>query len=96
MKVKCIEVSSPRSDGRNGPPTGLTVGFIYEVAEVLGTQYSIINDDMKIARYSQHRFEVVEYSNVPSLRNNFNKLTWPMRQRIRELEAKIAALEEVQ
>ena len=86
MKIKCIDIDTPRSDGRPGKAKGITVGQEYVVAEVLDTQYSIINNDMKIARYSKIRFEVVDNSEVPSLRANFNTLTTPLRRRIKELE----------
>jgi hypothetical protein len=72
-----------------GQPTSITLGCTYEVAEILEDQYSIINDSMKMARYSKYRFEVVDAKAVPLLRANFNMLTLPMRQRIRELEAEV-------
>lgn len=90
MKVRCIEKSTARSDGVAGHPTGLTVGKVYKVAEVLSggktNQYSIINDDFKIARYSQCRFEVVCNEPVKGLRDAFNWLTIELRSRIKELE----------
>lgn len=91
MKVKCIEKSTPRSDGRQGNPTGITVGKVYKVAEIVTglrdvDQYSIINDDFKMARYSQCRFEVVCDEPVVSLREAFNSLTTDMRSRIKDLE----------
>lgn len=49
MRVMCVDKLAPRSDNVQGPPTGITVGKIYVVAEVLNgprcPQYSIINDD---------------------------------------------------
>jgi hypothetical protein len=91
MKVRCIEKSTPRSDGVPGQPTGLTIGKTYKVAEVLSggrsNQYSIINDDFKIARYSQCRFEVVCDEPVKGLRDAFNWLTTELRSRIKELES---------
>lgn len=98
MRVKCIETSSPRSDGVRGGPTGLTVGKEYDVAEVIrsgihGTsQYSVVNDSFKMARYSQSRFEVVDCSYVPLLRENFNTLTTPLRSKIKALKAQIKEL----
>lgn len=91
MKVKCIDKSSPRSDGKQGGATGITVGKTYTVAEVVigrrdVDQYSIINDEFKMARYNQCRFEVVDDSPVPSLRDAFNSLTTGMRSRIKQLE----------
>ena len=91
MKVKCIEKSTPRSDGRQGNPTGITVGKVYTVAEVVTgrrdvDQYSIINDDFKMARYNQCRFQVVDDSPVLPLREAFNSLTTEMRSYIKHLE----------
>lgn len=90
MKVRCIDNSSPRSDGKQGKPTGITIGHIYKVAEVLSggrvNQYSIINDDFKIARYNQERFEVVCDEPVKGLREAFNWLTTELRSRIKQLE----------
>lgn len=91
MKVKCIEKSTARSDGRQGSPTGITVGKVYKVAEIVTglrdvDQYSIINDEFKMARYNQCRFEVVCDKPVVSLREAFNTLTTEMRSRIKELE----------
>ncbi len=90
MKVKCIDTHTPRSDGRKGPPQGIKVGSVYDVAEILPqtNQYSIINDDSKMSRYDQSRFEVVDDSPVMPLRQAFNSLTTHMRVRIRELEIK--------
>jgi len=93
MKVKCIDTISPRSDGVEGPPGNLTEGRLYEVAEVLDTQFSIINNEMKMGRYSKYRFEVVDHNHVLPLRNNFNRLTTPLRSKIKELERKIAEME---
>lgn len=91
MKVKCIEKHTARSDGQKGNPTGITVGKTYKVAEIVTglrdvDQYSIINDDFKIARYNQCRFEVVDDSPVVPLRDSFNWLTTELRSRIKELE----------
>jgi hypothetical protein len=90
MKVRCIDKSKPRSDGKPGQPTGLTIGKTYKVAEVLNggrvNQYSIINDDFKIARYNQDRFEVVCDEPVKPLREAFNWLTTEVRSHIKWLE----------
>lgn len=90
MKVKCIDTHTPRSDGRKGQPQGIKVGGVYDVAEILpqSSQYSIMNDDSKMSRYNQFRFEVVDDSPVMPLRQAFNSLTTSMRVRIRELEIK--------
>lgn len=89
MKIRCVEISTPRSDGQPGGPTALTLGRVYKVAEVLNdtSQYSIINDDFKMARYSQYRFELVDDSPVLPLRQAFNSLTTEMRARIKQLES---------
>lgn len=87
MKVKLIDNTTPRSDNVPGGPKAVTLGKVYEVAEDLASgQYSIINDKMKIARYSKYRFEVVDNTPPVPLRDGFNLLTLPMRMRIRELE----------
>lgn len=91
MKVRCIDRALPRSDGVPGGPTGLTLGKVYKVAEIVvgrsdRNQYSIINDEFKIARYSQCRFEVVDHSPVLPLRDAFNTLTTEMRSYIKYLE----------
>lgn len=91
MKVRCVETSTPRSDGQRGKPTAITIGNTYNVAEVLDEtgQYSIINDDFKMARYSQYRFEVVDDTAVRPLRQAFNSLTTELRTRIKELEMQL-------
>ena len=91
MKVRCIDKLAPRSDGMPGPATCITVGKDYKVAEILThtSQYSIINDEFKIARYSQRRFEVVDDSPVEPLRQAFNSLTTEMRVRIKQLESRL-------
>ena len=89
MKVRCIDIDAPRSDGKDGKPNALAIGKVYAVAEVLDTQFSIINDDMKIGRYSKARFEIIENTSLATLRDNFNTLTTPLRCRIKELEKKL-------
>lgn len=86
MKVRYIDDLTPRSDGKKGRPTGITLGKVYEVAEITGDKYSIMNDEMKLNRYSCIRFSVVDHSPVKPLRENFNSLTTNMRTRIKELE----------
>lgn len=98
MKVLCVDKLAPRSDNVQGSPSGITVGNVYVVAEILdghrGPQYSIINDDMKIARYSQSRFEVIVGGGIVNdIRGQFNSLTTPMRSRIKELEKQIAEMQ---
>lgn len=95
MKVRLIDVTTTRSDGRPGGPTGVTLGFDYVVAEVLPhtEQYSIMNDDGRLCRYSMSRFVVVDDSPVPPLRQNFNTLTAPLRLELKRLQERVAALE---
>jgi hypothetical protein len=92
MKVKLIDNSTPRSDNIPGGPSDVTLGQIYVVAENLqfSDKYSIINDKMKIARYSKYRFEIVEDTPPLALREAFNTLTTPMRERIKQLEKQLA------
>lgn len=103
MKVRCIQITTPRSDLRRGPPGGITVGKVYKVAEIVDhshtyelmngemfprpQMYSIINDNFKIARYSQDRFEVVCDKPIGTLRDSFNWLTTELRTRIKQLES---------
>lgn len=91
MKIMCVDVNMPRSDGKSGKPTGITIGKVYVVAEILTTtgQYSIINDDLKMARYNMNRFTIHETGELKSIRDSFNTLTTPMRSRIKELEKQI-------
>jgi len=96
MRVICVDVKSPRSDGQRGRPTGITVGVIYDVAEVTDSQFSIINDNMMMKRYNQSRFEVIDESPVLPLRENFNTLTTCMRSKIKALEKELNKLKYVE
>ena len=91
MKIQCIDTHSPRTDGRKGPPSGITLGKTYQVAEVLNntSQYSLVNDEFRMSRYSQSRFEIIDDSPVVPLREAFNTLTTEMRTRIKQLEIQI-------
>lgn len=91
MKVQLIDVTTPRSDGQRGAPTGVHLGGVYKVAEVLTEtgQYSIVNDEFRLCRYSISRFEVVDDTPVQPLRQAFNSLTTEMRARIKQLEAQL-------
>lgn len=80
MLVKYFDDQKKRSDGKDGKPTGLTVGNTYTVVEDLGYQFTLMNNDMKLARYSKCRFEVVDDSPIPNLRDAFNTLTTEMRR----------------
>lgn len=95
MKVRVIDIETPREDEPHvGKPTsGITLGKVYLVAEVLDDKYSIFNDEYKIARYRKIRFEVVNGKPVEPLRKNFNSLTTPARNRIKELESYVTQLE---
>lgn len=90
MKVMYLDDEIPRSDGKHGAPKGVTVGAVYVVAEDLpdSDHYSIINDDLKMARYLKDRFEVVDSTPPRSLREEFNTLTTPMRTKIKQLKEK--------
>lgn len=94
MKVRCVQTTKPRSDGRVGPPTGITEGKTYPITEFLPEtkQYSIINDDYKLARYSMDRFEVVDSGHVAPLRSTYNELTSPLRTELKALKAKLKEL----
>lgn len=93
MKVKYIDDVTPRTDNQRGRPTGITIGNVYVVAEIAGDKFSIMNDDMKLCRYSTFRFVVVDDTPVKPLRENFNSLTTCMRTRIKELEKMVNALQ---
>jgi len=91
MKVRCVDVSTPRTDGQMGPPTSIKLGGVYKVAELLPDtgQYSLMNDQFKLARYSMARFEMVDDSPVLPLRQGFNSLTTELRARIKQLESQL-------
>lgn len=93
MKVMCTDVTSPRSDFPHKKPHGITAGKVYEVAMIEGDKYTIINDEFKMARYNQYRFDVVDNSDIPSLRKNFNPLTTQMRTEIKQLKKHVKELE---
>lgn len=96
MIVKCVQKSTPRSDGVQSPPTGIQVGREYVVAEILYDEgkYSIINDENKMARYSMNRFTVIDETPVRPLREAYNVLTTPLRSRIKELEKQIKEMQQ--
>jgi hypothetical protein len=56
MKVMYVDQVTPRSDGRKGSPTGVTVGKVYEVLQWDDQFFTIMNDRGKRARYSKVRF----------------------------------------
>jgi hypothetical protein len=56
MKVMYIDQVTPRSDGRKGSPTGVTVGKVYEVLQWDDQFFTIMNDRGKRAKYSKVRF----------------------------------------
>lgn len=84
MKVEIIDTVSKRSDGKPGGATRVTLGKIYNVVEIGDTQYSIINDDYKLARYSKYRFRVVDDTPIKDIRSSFNMLTWDVRMLLKE------------
>lgn len=92
MRVKLIDNTTPRSDNVPGGPSGVTLGNEYVVAENLldSDKYTVINDNMKMARYSKYRFEILDNTPPRDLRTSYNTLTTPLRTKIRELEAKLA------
>lgn len=94
MKVLYIDDKTPRSDNQLGRPTGITLGKVYEVAEITGDKYSLMNDNMKLCRYSCIRFVVVDDAPVKPLRENFNSLTTCMRTRIKKLEKMVRELQQ--
>lgn len=91
MKIQMNDTVTPRCDGVHAP-LGITLGKVYEVAEILHDKYSIINDNMKIARYLKIRFRVVDDTPVLALRDNFNTLTSQMRSKIKELEKELETI----
>lgn len=56
MIVRYLDDKTPRSDGKKGKPTCMTVGVLYQVVEENETQYRVINDKGKRSRYSKIRF----------------------------------------
>lgn len=89
MKVKVIDIETPRSDGVPGGAQNITLGKVYRVAEIEFEKYSIINDQGKLARYNKYRFEVVDSKPPLSLRFAYNQLTAPLREEIRRLKRKL-------
>ena len=89
MKLKCIDTLSGRSDAPNKRPNDITVGVEYDVAEVLETQYAIINDIGKFARYSKYRFEVIDLEPPKPLNKNFNMLTRDIRMELKACKKSI-------
>lgn len=92
MRVKAVDTSSPRSDGRP-KVTSITLGKEYEVVAIEGSRYVLLSDAHKLTRHSQYRFEVVDNSPIPSLRDAYNKLTHPVRMEAKELRAKVENLQ---
>jgi len=88
MQVKYCNSQKPRSDGKKGEPTEVTLNSIYTVVEDLDGKYSIINDHYKISRYSKERFEIIDDSPIKPLRESFNELTKELRMQLKELKNK--------
>lgn len=93
MKIRYLDDSIPCSDGRNGKPTGVTIGAEYEVVKDGHTHYTIINDDLKMARYNKDRFSISDNSPIMSLNQNINMHTHSMRMEIKELKRQLAEKE---
>lgn len=92
MRVKAIDVTSPRSDGRS-KVTSITLGKEYVVAAIEGDRYVLVSDKNKLTRHSQYRFEVVDDSPVLPVREAYNMLTHPVRMKANELERRVEELE---
>lgn len=90
MKVQFVNDVTPRSDNRPGKPGGITLFNTYEVVEIEGDKYTVLNDENKLSRYSQNRFIVVDPAKPKPLRQQFNTLTSPMRQEIKRLRKLVA------
>ena len=98
MKVLYLDDKTPRSDGRKGKPSGITINNVYEVIEILDDtgQYTILNDRDKLTRHSQHRFEIVDYTPIRPLRLAFNSLTTSLRKEIKRLNEVIESISHVE
>jgi len=92
MKVKAIDITSPRSDGLPRV-TSITLGKEYEVAAIEGDRYVLVSDQNKLTRHSQYRFEVVDNSPVLPVREAYNKLTHPVRMKANAMERRVEELE---
>jgi len=86
MKVKYIDNNTPRSDGKSGEPTDITLGETYTVVSIIeeSGQIQIINDAFKLCRYSQFRFVTVDDSPIEEL--TFNQMSSKMRSRLKRVE----------
>lgn len=58
-KLLYVDDTTPRIDGRNHEPTNMTVGKVYDLLEIQGPFFAVINDKGKRARYLQIRFKAV-------------------------------------
>jgi len=92
MRVKAIDITSQRSDGRS-KVTSITLGKEYEVAAIEGDRYVLLSDQHKLTRHSQYRFEVVDNSPVPTVREAYNKLSHPIRMKAKALQSQVDDLE---
>lgn len=57
-QAKYVDCHTPRSDGRRGSPTDVTIGEVYEVLAENHKFYTIVNDKGNICRYSKSRFKL--------------------------------------
>lgn len=86
MLVQYVNNKTDRSDGRPGQPNGITLFQQYEVYEIQGDKFVLLNDENKLSRYSQNRFVVVDEKKVPELNHTrINELTHPLRMEIKRL-----------
>lgn len=86
MLVQYVNNKTDRSDGRPGQPNGITLFQQYEVYDIQGDKFVLLNDENKLSRYSQNRFVVVDEKKVPELNHTrINELTHPLRMEIKRL-----------
>lgn len=91
MQIQFVDENIPRSDHRAGKPAGITLFKTYEVFDIQGDKYLLLNDEGKLSRYSQTRFIVVDEKKVPELNHvRINELTHPLRMEIKRLREYIA------
>jgi hypothetical protein len=92
VKVQYVNDATPRSDGRSGKPTGITLFQTYTVVAVEGDKYVLLNDDYKLCRYSQARFLVTSTRKIEPIRKAFNSLTHPLRMEVKRLRQLVTEL----
>ena len=92
MIVQLIDTSTPRTDGKSGTPTQVTLNEEYVVIDETDTHYAIMNDKLKIGKYSKQRFVITDNTPIPDTKKEFNRLTTPLRLKIVELEREVNQL----